>query len=293
MSLLIRACDMPQVLSKKQDKKCTTSVAVRQLAWLLEDATVEDNTAEGGSGGGLLLALGFGCIYAGIRRQPDACVTITSSRLVGNSAAGGGGALAVHNPHLVAAPNAQQRTAPVRVSLQNATFLGNRAGRDTSSDLVRTTASAGQSGMGGALYVHVPPAWRAGTSGWWVENCVLTASGDTTFQGNAASDMGGAAALVWCAAVLGDGTRLEGNSAGISGGGLALLQDLSDVHSYPPAQLGAWDADTTDFEDKGYTAEDLQLCGIPTARGKALGHWAGAMDRAAAGGLTRTPAKNS
>ena len=77
--LLACAYGMPQVLRSKQHKQCATSNAVRQLAWLLEDATVQGNTAWGGSGGGLLLSLGFGCLQAGIRRQPDACITITSS----------------------------------------------------------------------------------------------------------------------------------------------------------------------------------------------------------------------
>ncbi len=231
------------------------------------------NMAGGGSGGGLLLSLGFSCIYSDdrniwFRRQPDTCVTVMNSQLVRNSAAGGGGALAVHNPHLVADANVLQRTAPVRVSLHNATFSGNRAGRDSASDRVHSTAGAGQSGLGGALYMHVAPAWRNKTSGWWIENCVLTADGGTAFLGNEASDMGGAAALVWCAAWLGDGTRLEGNRAGASGGGLALLQDVADVHSRPTAQQGAWDADTTDFSIHGYTAEDLRVCGIRTARGE-------------------------
>ncbi len=217
------------------------------MSWSLEDSLVSGNTAGGGHGGALLLSLGFLCWDRSqapgyYRRPPDACVAISSSRLEGNSAAGGGGALAVHNPHFYANQNLFQRTSLARVWVHNATFQDNRAGRDSTTTVVEATSRAPQSGLGGALYLHVPPAWSNQTRGWSADNCVLDVGGGTVFGGNTASDMGGAAALVWCAARLGGGTRLEGNSAGSSGGGLALLQDTADLYQEAEKQMGAPDS---------------------------------------------------
>lgn len=249
-----------------------------RVSWSLTDALVSSNTAGGGQGGGLLLALGFACEMYDIPtatialRVPDACVSIRNSRLEGNSAAGGGGALAIHNPYFVASPSVQHHTAPLRVLLHNATFTGNSAGRDVTVDVVEALTRAPQSGMGGALYLHVPPAWRNQSQGWWTENCVLSVSEGSSFQGNVASDMGGAAALVWCAAQLNGGTLLEGNSAGVSGGGLALLQDQADVSNQPETQLSAWEMDTfmvTATRWWGARGASLQgLCGPSSTEGE-------------------------
>ncbi len=247
-----------------------------QVVWSVEDSLVSGNTAAGGHGGGLLLALGFTCFsdpytWDWFRRQPEACVSVRNSHFEGNVAAGGGGALAVHNPHLVVSTNVGQRTAPARVLVLNSTFLSNRAGRDSSTDVVQTTVRTPQAGMGGALYLHVPPAWRAKTHGWWTENCVLTVGEGSVFRGNSASDMGGAVALVWCAARLGGGVRVEGNSAGSSGGGVALLQDTANVGAQPETQLGAWDIDLPVLigisGGRVITVLDGWICGPDTARG--------------------------
>ncbi len=224
-----------QAVNDSQEEWCEGINSTR-VSWWLEDSLVSGNTAGSGHGGALLLSLGFVCWYGQLldrvyTQQPSACVSISNSRLEGNSAAGAGGALAVHNPYYLADSDVLQRTAPARVSLYNATFQGNRAGRDSSSEAVDANSRLLQSGLGGALYLHVPPAWSSETRGWSTDNCVLDVGGGTVFAGNAASDMGGAAALVWCAARLGGGTRLEGNSAGSSGGGLALLQELAAAYA--------------------------------------------------------------